>query len=173
MFSLREIRRFLSRYVVLENGCWEWHHSKNYKGYGKFWYPGGASAHKFSYLLNIGPVPDGLVLDHICRKRDCVNPGHLRPITAAMNTLIGDGMGARHARQTHCKNGHPFSSENTRVYKLRNGRKVRACRICKLEYKRAHNKKNAEKIKFANRERWRKKYSKYPEKYKARQGACA
>lgn len=159
MLPMRRIEAFNQRYIVHESGCWLWQHSVSARGYGKFWYPGGATAHKFSYLLHIGPVPKDLVLDHICRVRHCVNPKHLRPITAAMNILIGEGMGAKHARQTHCLRGHPFSIENTHIITKKSGKKTRVCKICRLDRKRAYNKRNADKIRLDNRERYRTKYS--------------
>jgi hypothetical protein len=66
--------------------CWLWTAGKTYNGYGMF---GTAecitTAHRWSYMLYVGPIPDGLVVDHLCRVRNCVNPDHLEPVTHAEN----------------------------------------------------------------------------------------
>jgi hypothetical protein len=62
----------------------------------------------------VGPVPDGLVLDHFaCDNPPCVNPSHLRPVTHWENSSRGNSPAAVNARKTHCKNGHEFTPENT------------------------------------------------------------
>ncbi len=68
-------------------------------------------AHRVSYELHKGPIPDGLFIDHICRTRCCVNPNHLRAVTHAQNMAYGIV-----AQRTHCNNGHLFSPENTSMH---------------------------------------------------------
>lgn len=75
-------------YTVSESGCWNWTRSTNPDGYGKVRNPlrrGGTTAHRAVWIQLIGPIPDGMVLDHLCRNRSCVNPAHLDPVTIGEN----------------------------------------------------------------------------------------
>ncbi len=126
VLSQKDINRFNSKYTINEAGCWQWLASKCSSGYGTF----GLNyktllAHRISYTLHKGLIPENMVLDHLCRKRACVNPHHLEAVTEQTNILRGNGVSAKRALQTHCKNGHEFSPVNTYVYKNR-----RQCRIC-------------------------------------------
>ncbi len=89
-------------------------------------------AHRFAYELLVGPIPDGLEIDHLCRVTACVNPAHLEPVTGQVNTLRGDTPAAKNAAKTHCPQGHVYSVKNTGVG---NGR--RRCRTCGRERTRA------------------------------------
>lgn len=121
------IERLFTKFVIADNGCWLWTASCGRGGYGRFNYEGRAqSAHRCAYELLVGPIPDGLEIDHLCRVRNCVNPDHMEPVTHRVNVLRGMGSSAKRARQTHCKNGHPFDEKNT--YMRPDGR--RACRAC-------------------------------------------
>lgn len=91
-------------------------------------------AHRVIYENHKGPIPDGLVLDHLCRNHKCVNPDHLEAVTQKINTIRGIGPSAMNSKKTHCKNGHPFSDENTRAP---TGRVHRTCRTCVREQMRA------------------------------------
>lgn len=82
--------------------------------------------HRLSYEIAIGPIPQGLTLDHLCRTRRCVRASHLEPTTNRENILRGESPPAKNARQTECARGHPFDQENTSVRK--NG--IRVCRTC-------------------------------------------
>lgn len=125
------IERFFWRVDKTDpNGCWLWTGSREPKGYGRFWLNGQQfKAHRAAYELLVGPIPEGLVLDHLCRVRVCVNPAHLEPVTNRENILRGEGRTAVQARRTHCPKGHPYDEANT-IVRQRHGRPTRQCRAC-------------------------------------------
>lgn len=83
--------RWMKKVVVESPGCWIWIAGKNV-GYGQYFAWGRMwGAHRFVYTLLVGPVPDGLELDHLCRVRACVNPDHLEPVTHEENVRRGAG----------------------------------------------------------------------------------
>ncbi|MCZ6447620.1 MAG: HNH endonuclease signature motif containing protein [Alphaproteobacteria bacterium] len=86
-------------------------------------------AHRFSYETLVGPIPEGLILDHLCRVRSCCNPSHSEAVTHRVNILRGDGITAINARKLFCKRGHPLFGENLRPQnpETRYGRICRAC----------------------------------------------
>ena len=79
-----------------------------------------------------GPVPDGIEIDHLCRVRHCANPEHLEAVTPTENTMRGEGVGAKNARLTHCKHGHPLSGDNLYIVTRAGGKRRRVCRTCDL-----------------------------------------
>lgn len=114
--------RFQDKYEVNESGCWIWVACLDVKGYGRVSVGGRMKlAHRVSYALHIGPIPEGLTLDHLCRVPRCVNPAHLEPVTHAENMHRGE-----RARKTHCKKGRPFDEANT-YFGVGDRRECRAC----------------------------------------------
>jgi hypothetical protein len=88
-------------------------------------------SHRYAYEISVGPIPEGLTIDHLCRVRACVNPAHLEAVTQWENTMRApETLGAINAAKTECLRGHPFSDENT--YYSRDGR--RHCRECARTY---------------------------------------
>lgn len=125
--------RILALVETSEAGCWEWLGSRGANGYGRLTIGSRsdgsrrtALAHRVAYQEFVGPVPDGLELDHLCRNRACCNPAHLEPVTRRVNNLRGESVAAKMARQKDCKRGHPLSGDNLRI----NSRGARLCVTC-------------------------------------------
>lgn len=130
------VTRFLDSILVTEDDCWFTNRGTS-QSYGhiqfKMWGK-AAMAHRISYELFVEEIPDGMVLDHLCRTPACVNPEHLEPVTRGENTKRGRGVTEQLAK-THCPKGHEYSPENTQV--VRNHRVCRACKREKIAEKRA------------------------------------
>lgn len=131
--------------------CWLWDGLINpVHGYGQVYFgqncskPRNQPAHRVAYELMIAEIPEGLVIDHLCRVRSCVNPWHLEPVTTLVNNRRGDGGVAARERKlavTHCPRGHEYSPDNTRYRILKTGGYSRNCRICMRAQCRVYNAK--------------------------------
>lgn len=108
--------------------CWIWTAGKTAQKYGAFHPTKGemTTAHRWAYAESNGPIPEGLVIDHLCRVRACVNPAHLEAVTNLENMARGAGYALRNGMRTACINGHEYTPDNT--YTDPQGKK--RCRRC-------------------------------------------
>lgn len=127
-------QKLWQRFERMPSGCWQWTGYVTHHGYGQMRIDGRyIAAHRVSYELLVGPISDGLVIDHLCRNTRCVNPAHLEPVTQAVNVARSMNPRAVAHRENRCLRGHPFTPENT---KWQQGR--RCCRICLMQWRRAN-----------------------------------
>src|SRR6185312_15563955 len=131
--TARQQRNFWAK-VDAQDGaaCWRWTAARYSNGYGHMGIgplsnPRSLLAHRVAYELCIGPIPDGLTVDHLCFNPGCVNPAHLEAVTQGINTLRGNSMSSRRARRTHCPQCHPYDQ----VYRDPVGREHRLCTSCR------------------------------------------
>ena len=118
-------KRFWPRVRKLDDGCWEWTGARLRFGYGVFWDgKRNVKAHRWSYEYHVGPIPDGLVIDHLCCNPSCVNPAHMEPVTVSENNRRGNAPAAMNARKDACPQGHPYDHHNGFQ---------RVCRTCRRE----------------------------------------
>lgn len=125
------------------SGCWIWTSCLDKDGYAlgarnKNCKPRTVRAHRAIYKLLVGPIAEGLTLDHLCKTKCCVNPDHLEPVTSKVNILRGNGRAAVNARKTHCPRGHSLA-EHAYI----NKKQQRICRICQ----------NAAEVRYKERKR--------------------
>lgn len=95
--------RMAKRLTVSEGGCWTWLGAIDRDGYGRVGKDGRClRVHRVAYESLIGAIPEGLVIDHLCRNRACANPLHLEPVTVRENFMRGQrrfsGQGPRRKR---------------------------------------------------------------------------
>ncbi|WBB73252.1 HNH endonuclease signature motif containing protein [Micromonospora sp. WMMD1128] len=149
--------RFWAKVDPAETGCWLWT-AGLVDGYGRFMVTRQANraAHRVAYEGLIGPIPDGLVLDHLCRVRNCVNPAHLEPVTILENVMRGETIVAACSAKTHCPKGHPYAGGN--LYISPNG--ARRCQACARLARAAHRAQDPDRHRRQAREATRRYYSK-------------
>ena len=130
--------------------CWDWTGSMYGNGYGRVrrGENSGALAHRVAYSLWVGPIADGMTIDHLCRNKRCVNPAHLEQVTITENVRRSTKSQAQITR-THCPQGHEYSESNTLVF-----RGMRQCRTCRKEHGDRYNAKNASARRAACRARY-------------------
>jgi len=119
-------------------GCWIWIGGLADGGYGVMGRgragEGNVRVHRFAYEYMIGPIPEGLEPDHLCRVRCCANPWHLEPVTRRENFLRGQHPTAIHVRANLCKYGHSLHDAYV-------SRGWRSCRTCALARPRSTQRK--------------------------------
>lgn len=132
----KDIARFKSSFTKVGD-CLVWCKNKDKDGYGIFYYiKKNRKAHRFAAYLSSGAIPEGMVVDHICKNRACVNDKHLRIVTKSQNTLENsNSVGAINKQKTHCVKGHLLDKK----YGIK--KVQRYCSICEREKsKRLHKK---------------------------------
>jgi hypothetical protein len=112
----------------LDGPCWIWQNCLGSRGYGCVGIDGKVQlTHRVAYQRLVGPIPDGLQIDHLCFKKRCCNPAHLEPVTGKVNCER-----AWPAMKTLCVNGHHLAGDNLIIKKRRNGLTIRNCRECQI-----------------------------------------
>lgn len=127
--------RLFARVVKQADGCWIWTGALNKAGYGAI--GGGGKVfrtHRVMYEHLVGPIPDGLQLDHLCRVRACCNPAHLEPVTNHENWMRGQHRVVTVIRDGICQRGHVLAESGS--YVRRNGGIL--CRVCVLANNKAY-----------------------------------
>jgi hypothetical protein len=128
-----KIEGVLNHYSVDEKGCHVWNGCVDKDGYGKVNLLGKTKqAHRVIYEFHNGHIPKGLVTDHLCRTRSCINLNHLEMVTQKVNTLRGVGPTSLHAKQIYCIRGHVLSGAN--LYKVALKKGSRQCMVCIKSY---------------------------------------
>ncbi len=147
------VERFLEKFDIgeipegFDSPCFVWvgtYGRYGYKptaSYGHFWDgEGHPSVHRYAYKTFVGPIPDNLDLDHLCRNRRCCNPDHLEPVSRSENLKRGNNpiilkkLAKERAERTHCRKGHRWTPENIYIDKKNNSRR---CKTCRLEWEKA------------------------------------
>lgn len=139
--------------MVITSTCWLWVGTKTTKGYGIIYLNRSGKriaqlrAHRVSYETYYGKIPEGMVVDHLCRVRNCVNPAHLEAVTIGENVLRGTALSAINRQKLYCKHGHMFNKDNT-VIRLGGGR---TCLTCKRRRARELKAKRKQKLLYRSK----------------------
>lgn len=147
-----EIR--FEKFIAYEpnTGCWLWLGARSGGNNGKNEYGifDSEYAHRFSYKLYKGNIPEKFQIDHLCKNKLCVNPDHLEAVTHKVNTLRAGSVSAINSRKTHCHKGHIFDEKNTWL-EYKNGKKIaRHCRKCHAANESVKRLKKKEKAQMGN-----------------------
>lgn len=126
-----QLLRFFAKVHKEQRGCWRWIGARGSRTaeYGVLTIEGRRRyAHRAAYEHFVGPIPQGLEIDHLCRNPRCVNPDHMQPVSHLENCRRGR-VGKHNAAKTHCPHGHPYSGSNLKLRTSR-GSLERVCLAC-------------------------------------------
>jgi HNH endonuclease len=141
------VERSLLPRVSRSDGCWEWTGPIDKAGYGRVRMPRPSRkrllAHRVMYLCFVGPIGNGLEVDHRCRNRGCVNPAHLDQVDSQEN-LRRRPVSVGRANWTHCVNGHPLDGPEARIAPSSKAVGYRRCLTCNIAHSNERDKKIAE-----------------------------
>ncbi|HWV44111.1 HNH endonuclease signature motif containing protein [Pseudorhodoplanes sp.] len=135
-----DLDRLFKSVEITIDSCWIWTGPFDKDGYARQMKVGSRTdnsrrmvrPHRLVYEATVGPIPEGFTIDHLCRRRCCLNPAHLEPVTTRENTQRGS-----RKNKAHCKNGHPLSGDNLYLY----ASGYRACKTCRNEFAKRHRRK--------------------------------
>lgn len=134
-YGVDAVERILDRSLEID-GCWVYQWATDAKGYARVRTGEGKRfAHRITWEHFIGPWPDGLTFDHLCRNTSCVNPWHGDAVPLQVNSARNNN-----SLKTHCPKGHPLSGDNLRYASNGHGR---VCRECRAESSRAYRARKA------------------------------
>ena len=129
---LEKLPERIKRRIQITDYCWNWTGSITEDGYGRvYWNHTSTVAHRLVFALLIRKPKKGLVLDHLCENKKCVNPSHLNETTNSENCFRSPKyLPALNSKKTHCLYGHPFLGRNLVIVKSKRGigRQCRECR---------------------------------------------
>jgi hypothetical protein len=123
----------------LDTPCWIWTRFINHDGYGVVWWRTTLyQLKRVSYTNFVGPIPEGMEIDHLCKVRACGQPAHLQPVLHLENFARSDNVSAFVARTGMCQRGHLMEGDNIKIQ----GNGHRVCRTCRNISKRDYSARN-------------------------------
>lgn len=143
---MRDVLARLNSKLIQCGDCWEFRGCRDRHGYGRFGIGSKVFlAHRVSYELNVGPIPENAELDHLCRNPSCCNPQHLEPVTHVENVRRGEA-GKYKVKNGRCKHGHDLT-DPANVYVHTRGKGNRKCKPCTLRNAReSHERKKLQHV---------------------------